>query len=173
MANKKSGMSLGKLILTIATIVLAVATCLPLFVNVWNGVTTYGDTSKAAEIGGYFEDYSPVAESFKLADATFMDWASMIAGIALIVALVGAALYIVGAIMSFVSNGKLATGLCKIGAFVMLVAGVVVFVASLLFVLPTATMGSMSMSTALGFGAWVGFLAPIGAGVLGIMANRK
>lgn len=171
MAKKKSKISLGKLVLTIVAIVLSVAICLPLFVNVWNMVTTIGNTSNASELGGYFDDYSSITTVFKLADATFMDWASMIAGIALIVAIVGAVLYIVGAVMSLVSTNKLASGLTKIGAFVMLLAGIVILVASLLFVLPATSQGSLSAT--LGFGGWVGIIAPIGAGIVGMMANKK
>ena len=180
---KKNSMSLGKLVITIITIVLAVAICLPLFVNVWDKVFIIGSESKTMgllgdnEIAGYFADYSGVITEYKFyhPDAVFMDWASVVAGIALIVALVGGVIYIVGAILSLVGGNKISAKLTKFGSAIMLIAGIVVLIASLLVVLPIAKneIINTSVSATLGFGAWIGIFAPISAGILGLITSRK
>ncbi len=180
----KKGMSMGKMIMTILAIVCGLAICLPLFINVWNGVGTIGDTTTVAPLlgeevfSGYFSDYSNIVTAFELYDATFMAWASMVAGIALIVALVGAVVFILGAIMNMVTGGNKTTNMMtKLGSIVMLIAGVVIVIASLLVVIPvgsaTAFGVTQSVSASLGAGAWIGMIAPIVAGVLGMMTSKN
>ncbi len=175
---KKSKMSMGKMIMTIIAIVLAAATCIPLFVNVWNGVGVIGSETTVSELGGYFDDYSSIAKAFELADKTFMEWASMVAGIALIVALVGAVAYIIGAIINMVTGGgKIASMLTKLGSIVMIIAGIVILVTSILFtapVLETTVFGAKaSSSVGFAFGAWIGVIAPLAAGLIGMITSKE
>jgi len=179
MAKKKS-MPMGKMVMIILAIVCCIAICLPLFINVWNIVYTLGNSSTTTPIlgekvaSGYFSDYSDIVTVFELYGGTFMAWASTIAGIALIAALIGAVAYIAGSIMQMVNGGNKTTKmLAKLGSIVMLVAGIVIVIASLMVVLPVAAKASSSVSASLGTGAWIGMIAPILAGVLGYMTCKK
>jgi len=179
---KKSKMSMGKMIMTIIAIVLAAATCIPLFVNVWNTVyygALSGTTVEAA--GGYFTDFTNTAKWFNninTESSVLPTWASMVAGIALCVALFGALLYILGAIANMVKVNKTMLSVQKIGSVIMLLAGLVILVTSIIFVIPTSavivgekTIESLSMS--LGLGAWIGIIAPLAAGLIGMIASKE
>lgn len=168
MAKKKSS---GNIVLSIITMVVGALTCLGLFLNVWNftNSSTYVDP---VAVGGYFEDMSTYETMYNIADVSFLGWASTIAGIAVIVALCATALYIVCALVNMVTKGnKLMRGLCKLASIVMLLAGVVALVCSIIFIIPKITVGSNVTKMAFGIGSWFGFACPIVAGLIGL-ANK-
>ncbi|MBE5735583.1 MAG: hypothetical protein E7361_03970 [Clostridiales bacterium] len=169
----KSKMSTGKIVLSVIAMLVGVAACIALFTNVWNFAITIGEKTSTEALGGYFEDYSFYANGFKNAEVAFFEWASVVAGIAVIVALVGAVAYIIGTVVAIANGGnKITAKLAKFGAIIMLIAGIVALITSIMFAAPAVTESIMSGSMAFGIGAWIGVIAPIAAGLLGVVSTK-
>ncbi len=169
----KSKMSTGKIVLSVIAMLVGVAACIALFTNVWNFTMTAGKESEAIALGGFFEDYSAYATAFEMSKVTFFEWASVVAGIAVIVALVGAVAYIIGTVVAIANGGnKITAKLAKFGAIIMLVAGIVALITSIMFTAPAIAEGKASLSMAFGIGAWIGVIAPIAGGLLGVVSTK-
>ena len=170
---KSKRKSMGKMILSIITMIIGVLTFLPLVLNDWNGVSKAGSVSEVAEAGKFFDDYSAAESLFKLGDSTLVTAMSTITGIAVIVGLCAAALYIVFAIINMCGKGnKLCTTLCKVASIIMLAAGAVALIAGLVFCIPTATVLGTSHSFTFGVGAYLAVALPVVAGVFGIASTK-
>ena len=181
-ASKKQKLDIKKLVLMAIVLVGAVLMILPLFLNVWNWVVVSpnlikeGVTTSVSELGGYFVDTEGVAKIFTQAESTFMGWASIVAGITLIVALVGAVGYFASSILSKLNiGGDLSKKLVKFSSIIMVLAGLVIIVMTLLFAIPSVetVLIRTTYSVGLGIGAWFGMIAPIVAGVAGYLSTKK
>lgn len=166
---KKKKTSIGNLVLSIITMVVGALTCLALFLNVWN---LSNSKAGATEVGGYFADMSGIETTFKVADVAFMSWASTVAGIAVIVALCAAGLYILCTILNLATKGsKLMNALARLACIIMLAAGAVALVCSIIFIIPKVEGLVSTTRMAFGVGAYFGFICPIVAGLIGL-ANK-
>ena len=136
--TKNQNLDITKLILMAIVLVGTVLMILPLFLNVWNQVAVFTNSTTTTQLGGYFADLSSLASIFEGADATFMGWASIVAGVALIIALVGAVAYFVGNVMKALKvGGNLGATIAKFASIIMILAGIVIIVMTLLVAIPS------------------------------------
>lgn len=166
---KKKKTSTGNLVLSIITMVVGALTCLSLFLTVWvPNNSLLGSLSEA----GYFSEMKGAKAFYEGANVAFMGWASTIAGIAVIVALCAAGLYILCTILNLATKGsKLMNTLSRLACIIMLAAGAVALVCSIIFIIPKVTIGSNVTKMTFGVGAYFGFICPIVAGLIGL-ANK-
>ena len=171
MAKKKSKKM--NLILTIITMVVGIASFIPLLLKVWGTYDYSTITEKAGEItslGGYFDDYSGLVDLAKIYDTTFAPIFSIIAGIGVCVATAFALLYIVGAVLNLA--GKSGTKLCKIASIGMIASAVVIAICSFIFVSPVFKGLTTHIHFVLQLGAYLAFILPLASGILGLLSSK-
>ena len=165
----KSKKSVGVIILSIIVSIVGLCCCIPLFINVWNATFKIFNSTTVENAGGFFDDYSDVKQYFKMDNQGFADWASMIAGIMLIVALAAAVLYTIALIVEICGKRNKSTKAVKfVSSLIMLIAGIAIVVFTLMFVIPATNMYSMSMGT----GAILAIIFPTFAGLVGLLSAR-
>ncbi len=174
MAKSKSKSSLGKVILSLTSIVLGALTSLALFVNAWDWQAKVDGGVTTREVGGFFEDFEYYENIFNVGSDKLPVWGSTLAGVAVIIALACVALFIVCTIINMLGKGnKTVTNLSKLACVVMILAGIVALVGSIAFVVVENKILLTTYSMSMAFGAIAGFIFPIFAGVLGFASLRK
>ncbi len=171
--SKSKKKNISKVILTILTMLIGAVIFLPLILNDWTAISKFGDTTNTAEAGKFFDDYSSVESLFELADSKLITAMSTVAGIAVIVAICAAALYIIFAIINLCGKrNKLCRYICNAASVIMIIAGIIALVAGLVFCIPTASISSANYSLTFDIGAYLAVALPIVAGILGIYSTK-
>lgn len=173
MAKKKTKKNSTKPLLSLIAMVTSALTCLALFLNVWNWQAVGKNATETTKVGGYFENMEAYEKLFNVGKDKLPTFATTLAGISVIIALVCAFVFIVLTILKFINkSNKTISLISKASCLIMVLAGISALIGSLVFVLAEyeGLLATYSMSMA--FGAIAGFIFPILGGTIGLISNK-